>query len=260
MRPLSLGRSLLAALALSLCASGSLLAQLDRTIEAHGGRATWDSYGSVEYDLSWAGAKGTKHDHELFDLHSRDGLITSERYTLGAHEGQVWIKPDAAALGGTPPRFYMWTPFYFFGMPFVFGDHGVKQESLGRKPFQGQDYEVVKVTYEKGTGDTPDDFYLAYIDPATAQLKLAVYIVTYPTMRKDKPIDQLETHAIVFQEWQKADGLQVPKRAPFYQWKNDTIEGEPLATLEFSNVRFAKEAPSAAKFAQPTDAVDAPLQ
>jgi hypothetical protein len=39
-------------------------------------------------------------------------------------KGEVWIKPALDALGGTPPRFYMWTPFYFFGMPFVFADPG----------------------------------------------------------------------------------------------------------------------------------------
>lgn len=64
-------------------------------------------------------------------------------------------------------------------------------------------------------------------------LKLVSYVVTYPTMRKGKPIDELEMHAIVFNEWQKAGGLRVPKIAPFYVWKNEKIEGEPLATLQF---------------------------
>ncbi len=61
----------------------------------------------------------------------------------------------------------MWTPFYFFGMPFVFADPGAVHESLGRKSFQGQEYDAVRVTFQKGTGDTPDDFYLLYLDPGS---------------------------------------------------------------------------------------------
>ena len=85
----------------------------------------------VEFDQTWTSAKGIKKDHQLFDLRTRDRLITSEAYTLGATAGEVWIKPAVEALGGTPPRFYMWTPFYFFGMPF--------------KTFQGQEYDVTRV-------------------------------------------------------------------------------------------------------------------
>ncbi len=260
MKQLGAGRSLIFTFAASFFLTGSAFAQLDRSIDAHGGRAKWDGYGSVEFDQTWTSAKGTKKDHQLFNLRTRDGLITSGGYTLGASKGEVWIKPNPAALAGTPPRFYMWTPFYFFGMPFVFGDPGAMQESLGRKNFQGKEYEVVKVRFKKGTGDTPDDFYLVYLDPTSAQLKLAAYVVTYPSMRKGRSIDQLEMHAIIFEEWQEAGGLKVPKVAPFYVWKNDTVEGEPLGTLEFSNVLFSKEAPTDSKFAKPDGAVIAPLE
>lgn len=102
-------------------------AQIGRSVEAHGGREKWQSFASVEYDLTYERPKGEKRDHQIFDLRSRDGLITAQDYTLGASKGDVWIKPGVEALGGTPPRFYMWTPFYFFAMPFVFADPGAKQ-------------------------------------------------------------------------------------------------------------------------------------
>ncbi|MFN2476407.1 MAG: DUF6503 family protein [Chthoniobacterales bacterium] len=246
--------------ALSLLAQLSASAQLDRAFEAHGGTAKWKSFGSVQFDQTWTSAKGVKKDHQLFDLHSRDGLITSDAYTLGATKGEVWIKPALDALGGTPPRFYMWTPFYFFGMPFVFADPGVVQESLGKKSFQGQEYDAVKVTFKKGTGDSSDDFYVAYADPQSGQLKLVSYVVTFAALRKDKPIDQLQPHALVFEEWQNAGGLRVPKRASFYNWKNENIEGEPLGVMEFSNVQFSENSPDHAKFQKPADAVIAPLE
>ncbi len=234
-------------------------AQLDRALEAHGGLAKWKSFGSVEFDQVWTSARGVKKDHQLFDLRSRDGLITSDTYILGASKGEVWIKPALDALGGTPPRFYIWTPFYFFGMPFVFADPDVVRESLGKKNFQGHEFEALKVTYKKGTGDSPEDFYTVYVDPKSGQMKLVSYVVTYPALRKDKPMDQIEPHALVFEEWQDAGGLRVPKRGTFYNWKNENIEGEPLGVMEFSNVVFSEKSPASAKFARPADAVVAPL-
>ncbi len=175
--------------ALFLVSGSCAFAQLNRSLEAHGGVAKWKSFASVEFDQAWTSAKGVKKDHQLFDLGSRDGLITSDAYALGANGGEVWIKPGLDVLGGTPPRFYMWTPFYFFGMPFVFADAGAVQESLGKKSFQGQEYDVTKVTFKKGTGDSSDDFYVAYSDPQSGELKLVSYVVTFAALRKGKPID-----------------------------------------------------------------------
>lgn len=252
--------TVVAALGLFAFANSTVSAQIERGVEAHGGLAKWRSFGTVEYDSTFENAKGVKQDHQLFNLHTRDGLITSAAYTLGASKGEVWIKPRLDALGGTPPRFYMWTPFYFFGMPFVFADDGAAHESLGKKNVQGQEYDAVKITYKSGTGDSPDDFYVAFFDPSSGKLKLASYVVTYPALRKGKPMEQLEQHAIVFGEWQEVDGLTVPKVAQYYLWKNDSIEGEPLGKMSFADVRFSAATPDAAKFAKPADAVDAPLQ
>ncbi len=199
-----------AILILWLLSASSGFAQLDRALEAHGGLAQWKSFGSVEFGQTWTSAKGVKKDHQLFDLRSRDGLITSDAYTLGASGGEVWIKPALDALGGTPPRFYVWTPFYFFGMPFVFADPGAVQESLGKKMFQGQEFDAVKVTFKKGTGDSSEDFYTVYLDPKSGQMKLVSYVVTYAALRKDKPMDQLEPHALVFRGMA---GCQRPARS-----------------------------------------------
>jgi len=234
--------------------------QLERCLDGHGGLARWQGFGSVEYELSWENAKGARKDHQLFNLRTRDGLITSAAYSLGSSKGEVWITPALDALGGTPPRFYMWTPFYFFGMPFVFADPGATQESLGRKSFQGREYDTNRITFKSGTGDSPEDYYVTHVDPDSAQLKLVEYVVTFPSIRKNKPLEQLEPHAILFEEWQEADGLLVPKAASFYNWKNGNIEGEPLGRLTFSAVRFMAATPDNAKFAKPAGAVVAPLR
>lgn len=174
--------------------------QLERTFQAHGGLPIWQSYRLVEFDLDWKSAKRSQVERHTFDLKTRDGLIKAEKYYLGADKGQVWISPSIEALGGTPPRFYMWTPFYFFAMPFVFADPGATLDPLGTRNVGGIDYDAVKVTYKAGTGDSPEDFYIAHLEKESGQLKIVAYVVTYPALRKGKPLSELEHHAIVFDE------------------------------------------------------------
>ena len=143
--------------------SSNLQAQLEEAIKAHGGIDTFNQFGTLEYDLKdFPGPKAALSDHQLFDLYSRHTLITSDTYKIGFDGEHVWIT-DPEALG-MPARFYAATPFYFFGLPFLFADPGCKQEFLGSKTLDGKEYDVVKFFYEAGIGDTPDDNYVAYLD------------------------------------------------------------------------------------------------
>ena len=113
-------------------------AQLNDAYDAHGGLESFKGYGTLEYDLDMEidGVVSIK-DHQLFDLNSRKALITSDAYLLGFNGDEAWIKPNMEALG-IPPRFYSSTPFYFFGLPFLFADPGVNLESLGTKELNGK--------------------------------------------------------------------------------------------------------------------------
>jgi hypothetical protein len=218
---------------LSFLAGSSAFAQLDRAFEAHGGIAKWKNFASVEFNQTWTSAKGVKKDHQLFDLRQPDGLITSARRSARAKVKSGSSRPSTRSAAR--PR----------------------ASTCGRR--SSSPIRAVKVTFKKGSGDSSEDYYIAYLDPKSGQMKLVSYVVTYAALWKDKPMDQLEPHALVFEEWQDANGLRVPKRDRFYNWKNESIEGEPLGVMEFSNVNFSETAPDAAKFAKPADAVIAPL-
>jgi hypothetical protein len=65
-------------------------------------------------------------------------------------------------------------------------------------------------------------------------------------------------NAVVFDEWQSATELSVPKSARFFTWKDGNFEGEALGFAEFSNVRFSTDPAVAERFKKPPDAVLAP--
>ena len=224
--------------------------ELEESTRAHGGIEQFRGYGTLEYDFNWSTEMGEFKDHQLIDLNSRKILITSDKYNIGFDGKEGWIAPGADAMP-LPARFYSSTPFYFFGLPFLFSDPGVNAESLGTKELDGKEYEVVKITYDKGVGDTPDDNYMAYIDKETNRLRLVNYIVTYSPFTEGKPIEELDRHAIVYDEWQETGGLLVPQKITSYDWKDGKLDGEPRSVMTFENVTFTKESPDVSIFSKP---------
>jgi glycosyltransferase involved in cell wall biosynthesis len=227
-------------------------AQLDSTYREHGGLETWRFFGVAEFDLTWQmGDKPARKEHHTIELRHRRILIKADSYTVGFDGADCWVAPNLASFQGPPARFWVSTPFYFFGVPFVFADPGAKIEPLGTKPFRGRDHDVFKVTYGKGVGDTPEDDYVVYVDRISRGVRLVHYIVTYPSLRGNKPVAELERHALVYEDWRSADRLVAPYKAAFYNWKDDNVQGEPLGSATFENVRFRRVPPDPNIFARP---------
>lgn len=236
---------------------------LEPVLARHGGLARWRGFGAVEYDMRWAAGARDLVDHQVFNLMDRTGLITAadSSYRIGFDGQEVWIAPNKAALSGgkMPARFYFSTPFYFFAIPFVLADPGVTATPTGRKTFEGRECDVVKVTFGPGVGDTPEDYYILYTDAGTHEVRLVAYVVTYPKLRGDKKMAELEPHALIYDEWQEAgDGLRVLRRGRFVDWnvQEAKVEGEVRGTIEFTNVKFGTSAPDAAKFAKPASGAE----
>ena len=175
---------------------------------------------------------------QLFDLCSRRALITSNTYKIGFDGEQVWItEPQALAI---PARFYAFTPFYFFGLPFFFADPGCKRESLGTETFDRQEYEGVRFSCEAGIGDTPDDNCVAYFDKELYILKLVHCIVTYPAFTGGKSPQELKRHAIVYDEWQEVNGLLVPQKVTSHGWEADKLVSGSQLSWSYENVTLKK--------------------
>ena len=247
--------SIFAALLTTALFTQAVLAdELEQSTQAHGGIDAFRNYGTLEYDQNFelTGVMNLKN-HQLIDLNSRNVLITSDSYKVGFDGTEAWIVPDMEALG-IPPRFYASTPFYFFGLPFLFSDPGVNAEPLGVKELGGKEYDAVKFTYDKGVGDTSDDDYVAYFDKETNRLEVLTYIVTYPLLTQGKPKEELERHAAVYEEWQETGGLIVPKKISFYKWTDDKLGKDSDGFMVFENVTFTQESPDPAVFSKPEGA------
>lgn len=216
----------------------------EKTLAFHGGLDNWNSFGTLKFDRISAGGVA---EHVL-DLKNRSELIKTEKSTLAFGTDGYWtdaLKPEEGEkLKGVRFQRNLW--FYFFGLPFVTADPGANQELLSDGTLKGEQYNRVKITFGENVGDAPDDQYILWLNKTSGKLKMINYSVTYG---RGKSASE-NYNAIVFTEWQEANGFTVPKKFEGYQWSADTL-GDLRYQFEFANVSFEKQRPADDIFAAP---------
>ena len=221
---------------------------LRQALEAHGGLAVWQQFGTMGYRMK--STLGTPRDEtHLIDLRTRQTRIEGAGYQLG-RDGQerVWVSPTKAAFGEMSPRFYHNLFFYFFSIPFVLADEGIMYEDLGTRTVAGKEYQALKVSYDSGRGDSSGDEYIAHFNPETHRLELLLYTVTF-----FEPGKEASYNALLYPEWQQVNGLLLPRRIEGHKFANDQI-GDLRYQAGFSNVQLARAQPAASLFAMPQGA------
>lgn len=223
---------------------------LDRTLEAHGGLERWQSFGQYRYSVKEfpLGDKAPFDFTQTVDLRHRHHHIVGTG-TLSGFDGKSgWATPSIEAVG-ISPRFYTNGNFYFAAIPFVFADPGIQLRNLGQVEFHGKTYDRVGVSYEKNIGQSSLDSYVLFLDAQTHRLHLIHFTVT--ALAKDPA--QAPHKALVYEQWQTADGLLVPGKLTFYAWSDDELQGDG-ATYTITNPSFAKDQPDPAIFQVPQGA------
>lgn len=225
------------ALAAILLTSGSALATdrapeqsgrdlLNRTLEAHGGLAAWQSYRTLHYTIEDfpLGEKTPMNFNHTADLKNRRHLIVGPNYRLGNDGVNAWAVNGQAA--GIPARFVTRGNFYFVGIPFVFADPGIRVSDLGRQTLRGEAYDTIGIRYERGVGDSADDDYIVYLDTETHRVAAIQFAVTYKAIRGDAPVDQAPRKVLTYDEWQEVDGLWILQQATFYDYVDGQVKGD----------------------------------
>lgn len=211
------------------------------SIEAHGGLQRWFENGHLSFRFTYhpvgKAANDTRQVVDIWSSRARHEVVGKE-VSYGWDGGQAWIlPPDGDA--GTNVRFWSLTPFYFVGVPFVLADSGVILEVAGEVEFEGVRYQTVKVSFEPGTGDAPDDFYVVYIHPETKRVGGVRYVVSYPGFFPEGGHTP--------EKWMSYDGEQVvsgivfPERFRTFTW-DGKAHGEVSTNTTMTEVSWVKDA------------------
>ncbi len=163
--------------------AGRLLWQ---SMEAHGGLAQWYAAGPISFRFDYRPVdpdKTVRDSTQLVDTWSSRAAHTvsdNAQLRFGWDGEQAWkVEPEGQELA-INTRFWSMTPYYFVGVPFVFSDPGTVLERGPDETVQGQLWNTVKVGYQGGVGDAPDDWYVVYLDPETHRVGGLRYVVSYP--------------------------------------------------------------------------------
>lgn len=216
---------------------------LAKGLEAHGGLDRWQEMKSLQFAMM----KGDKKETHLTQLKNRKTRISHEDYTIGFDGKEVWVAPDKAAFGKGSARFYHNLRFYFFGLPFLLADPGINYEELPQKEINGIMYDAVKISYQAGVGDAPEDYYIAHFHPETHLMDVLLYTVTYYKGTTN------ENYNALMYEWQEVNGLKVPKVMKGYKYENGEL-GELRYERIMLDVEVAENAPDETLFEMPEQA------
>ncbi len=211
--------------------------RLLRAIEAHGGLPAWHRAPTSSYTWTYANEGADLRFKSFLVVDNRTRRAYHDLLAVGAYDDarpvdarfawtgeRAWIAP--ASLERPNPRFWALTGFYFQQIPFVLADPGARYEALPDDSIDGTPHDMVRVTFGKNVGDSPDDTYILYLDKETGRVDAIRYTVSYG--REVGADADLPQTFFDYQDYVTVDGLTVPTRFEGYAYDEDDGPGDTL--------------------------------
>lgn len=211
--------------------------------QKHGGIKQWAKMKTLYFEI----AKPDGNDKLTIDLPSRCDLVESAKATIGFDGTKAWVLEKGEPYKGKA-QFMHNLMFYFFAMPFVLGDKGIKYEKTADLVVQGKTYSGYKIVYDAGVGASSDDSYFLYFDTATKNMEWLGYTATFGS---GKPSDKV--NFIRYDDWKTVNGLALPNSIGWYKVEN----GVPTTLrnkVSFAQVKISETAMPKTTFAKPEQA------
>lgn len=210
-------------------------------MEAHGGLAQWYGNGALAFRFNYQPLddKPQRDSYQIIDTWSnraRHTSISDSTAQYGWTGDTAWVKAKDSTTFAYDTRFWALTPYYFLAQPFVLDGEGVNLELLSQKTYHDEVQDVVKVTFDAGTGEAPDDYYILYFGEEDHRLNAIRYIVSYPGY-----FDKGEHLPEKFMEIvgkKEVEGIFVPTGYKTYWLTDDETPGEHITEIEVSDVHF----------------------
>lgn len=215
-------------------------------MEAHGGLAKWYANGPLSFRFNYQPLNGktARDSYQTVDTWSNRAKHTSVIDST-AHFGwtgdKAWVMAKDSTAFAYDTKFWALTPLYFLGQPFVLSGEGVNLELLPEKVYKDKKQDVVKVTFDSGTGDAPDDYYILYFGQDSHKLAAIRYIVSYPEYFKDGGHAPEKFMEVIGENI--VDGIVLPTNYKTHWLTKDEQPGEHITTIEVSDVSFKPELP-----------------
>lgn len=207
-------------------------------IEIAHNKTKYEAKEVIQFDLNLIFGGKTRFNGRL-SMTPNGGLVRLEDSTKTMiWDGEnAYLFPDTIAYEKT--RFDVLTWSYFFAAPYKLNDPGAKHEYLASKMLNDQAFSALKLSFESGVGDSPDDWYVVYQDQESKLLAALAYIVTYG---KSKEAAESDPHAITYEAYTEVDGIPFATQWNFWTWNEKGELNKLLGEAQISNIQFIKKA------------------
>lgn len=208
---------------------------VDKMIAAHGGMEKWRNAPSVSFTDEWSfpGSPMTMKANIIVEQGNRRVRMDypDANASIGWDGEQCWSLNWQMP---SPPRFLPQLNYYFLNLPWLMKDPGVvlSQPARERVFDDPVEYIAIRVTYEAGVGDTPDDYYVLYIHPDTYRLAGCRYVVTYPGL-VPRGMEHTPEHILLYEEFATVNGLVVPTAYTIYETNRDEYAACKITNWSF---------------------------
>ena len=215
-----------------------------RAIEAHGGLEPWYRAPTSSYVWTYANTDADLQFSSFLVVDNRTRKAYHDLRTTGTYDNarsvdarfawdgeRAWIAP--ASIERPNPRFWALTGFYFQQIPFVLADAGLTYEALPDDSINGTPHDMVRVGFESGVGDSPDDTYTLYLDKETGRVDAIRYTVSYGRDVED-PSELAETF-FDYADYTTIHGLTVPTRFEGHAYSESGGIDEALKSEAFAD-------------------------
>lgn len=213
-------------------------------MEAKGGLSRWFTNGPISFHFDYQPLDGgePRNTYQVVDTWSgraRHFSALDSTQQFGWDGKKAWLKSKDSTVFNYNTRFWSLTPYFFMGQPFVLEGKGTNLELLDQVEFKDNLYHVVKVTFDSGTGDAPDDYYVLYFNTRSRKLEVIRYIVSYPGYF-EKGKHNPEKFMELLGE-QTIDGITFPKNYKTYWLNEENTPGEHNTDIKLSEIAFLPE-------------------
>jgi hypothetical protein len=215
-----------------------------KAMEAHGGLETWYGNGPLSFRFNYRplDGKSPRDSYQTIDTWSNRARHTSATDST-AHFGwtgkTAWVQAADSTAFAYDTKFWALTPIYFLGQPFILDGAGVNLELLPKTVYKEVSQDVVKVTFDAGTGDAPDDYYILYFQEDTHLLSAIRYIVSYPAYFKDGGHLPEKFMEVIGEE--TVDGIRFPSGYKTHWLTEDAKPGAYITKIEVSDIHFEQQ-------------------
>ena len=213
-------------------------------MEAHGGLKNWYGNGALSFRFNYQPLDGStqRDSYQIVDAWRNKSVHTSttdREAKFGWTGEKAWVHAKDSTAFAYDTKFWALTPLYLFGYPFVLDGEGVNLELLPDAEYEDALQDVVKVTFDAGTGDAPDDYYILQFDKETHLVTGIRYIVSYPAYFKDgghAPEKFMKVGVLA-----DVDGVKLPTGLKTHWTLENGQAGEYITKIDITDLEFTKD-------------------